>query len=79
MLLDALRLRTSKLFGLRAKRKFYNCSPFLRQNCRKTASCSASAVAIASIRPFDFFWVARAASVAPSAVFWFGSASAFDC
>eukprot|EP01046_Picozoa_sp_COSAG06_P039121 COSAG06_NODE_4585_length_4125_cov_57.362146_5_plen_73_part_00 len=29
MLLDALRLRTSKLFGLRAKRKFYNCSSFI--------------------------------------------------
>ena len=38
MLLDALRLRTSKLFGLRAKRKFYNCSPFLGQNGRKTAT-----------------------------------------
>ena len=41
MLLDALRLRTSKVFGLRAKRKFYNCSPFLGQNGRKTATTTA--------------------------------------
>ena len=38
MLLGALHLRTSKLFSLRAKRKFYNCSPFLGQNGRKTAT-----------------------------------------
>jgi hypothetical protein len=41
VLLDALRLRTSKLFGLRAKRKSYNCSPFLGQNGRKTATTTA--------------------------------------
>eukprot|EP01046_Picozoa_sp_COSAG06_P005459 COSAG06_NODE_244_length_19215_cov_20.256853_12_plen_1068_part_00 len=41
MLLGALHLRTSKLFSLRAKRKFYNCSPFLGQNGRKTATTTA--------------------------------------
>ena len=41
MLLGALHLRTSKLFSLRAKRKFYNCSPFLGQNGRKTATATA--------------------------------------
>ena len=55
MLLDALRLRTSKLFGLRAKRKFYNCSPFLGQNGRKTATTTAPpaelAPAHAPVRP----------------------------
>ena len=55
MLLDALRLRTSKLFGLRAKRKFYNCSPFLGQNGRKTATTTAPpaklAHAHAPVRP----------------------------
>ena len=34
-------MRTSKLFSLRAKRKFYNCSPFLGQNGRKTATTTA--------------------------------------
>jgi hypothetical protein len=41
VLLGALHLRTSKLFSLRAKRKFYNCSPFLGQNGRKTATATA--------------------------------------
>ena len=41
MLLGALHLRTSKLFSLRAKRKFYNCSPFWAQNGRKTATTTA--------------------------------------
>ena len=41
MLLGALHLRTSKLFSLRAKRKFYNCSPFWGQNGRKTATTTA--------------------------------------
>ena len=55
MLLGALHLRTSKLFSLRAKRKFYNCSPFLGQNGRKTATTTAPpaklAPAHAPVRP----------------------------
>ena len=55
MLLGALHLRTSKLFSLRAKRKFYNCSPFLGQNGRKTATTTAPpaklAHAHAPVRP----------------------------
>ena len=50
MLLGALHLRTSKLFSLRAKRKFYNCSPFWGQNGRKTAATTAPPAVLAPPR-----------------------------
>ena len=49
MLLGALHLRTSKLFSLRAKRKFYNCSPFLGQNGRKTATTTTPPAELAHV------------------------------